>query len=148
MDVNAMRQQDAADYQKFRQAYISGAEDSTKVENWDIVNEMAKGRRMMGYSYQIRNAAELVYFEVKDQQVLAQAVQWVKKANEYYPHFSHKGVYAALLAKTGKKQEAIAMMQQAAKDPILASHDGLRAMFADNAEKIRSGKPLENLWHL
>jgi thiol-disulfide isomerase/thioredoxin len=147
-DLDALRKQDAIDYQKMREPFLNGQADSTKMENWEMMNKIVANQRIMGYSYQIRTAAELVYFDVKDPQALQQAISWMQKASGYFDHFSHDAVYAALLAKTGKKQEAIAMMQKAAAAPILASHDGIRNMLLDNVEKIRAGKPLENLWHL
>ncbi|QEH41205.1 thioredoxin family protein [Chitinophaga sp. XS-30] len=147
-DLDVLRQQDAIDYQKMREPFLSGQADSTKMANWELMNKLAANQRIMGYSYQIRTAAELVYFDVKDPQALQQAISWMQKASGYFDHFSHDAVYAALLAKTGKKQEAIVMMQKAAASTILASHEGIRNMLLDNVERIRAGKPLENLWHL
>lgn len=147
-DLDPLRRQDAIDYQKMREPFLSGQADSTKIANWELMNKLTANQRIMGYSYQIRTAAELVYFDVKDPQALQQAILWMQKASGYFDHFSHDAVYAALLAKTGKKQEAIVMMQKAAASTILDSHEGIRNMLLDNVERIRTGKPLENLWHL
>lgn len=147
-DLDALRMQDSIDYQKMREPFLNGQADSTQMENWEIMNKIAANQRLMGYSYQIRGAAELVYFDVKNAQALQQAISWMQKARGYFDHFSHDAVYAALLAKTGKKQEAIAMMQKAAAAPILASHEGIRNMILDNVEKIKTGEQLKNLWHL
>ncbi|MBS1565660.1 MAG: thioredoxin family protein, partial [Bacteroidetes bacterium] len=131
-DLDALRKQDAIDYQKMREPFLNGQADSTQLENWETMNKIVANQRLMGYSYQIRGAAELVYFDVENPQALQQAILWMQKARGYFDHFSHDAVYAALLAKAGKKQEAIAMMQKAAAAPILASYEGIKNMLLNN----------------
>ena len=147
MDITAMQQEDAVDYQKMLEPYTSGKVDSTKEINWEFMNRFEGKKRMISFSYHLRGAAEVVYKNVKDKKILAQAAAWAKQACDYFSHFSCESVYAGLLMKTGKKQEAVAMMQKASADPGLSINEELRNMIIANVEKIKAGVAPEYLWH-
>lgn len=147
VDVKALRLQDADDLKKMREPYLSGKEDSAKVENWSLMNQMVGETRIRGLALSIRDVAEAVYRGSKDQKLLMQAVAWARKSEEYLPGFSTEAVYSALLMKTGKKQEAIAMMQKAATDPVMEMVPDLKNLMLENVEKIKAGVEPDQLWH-
>ncbi|UKJ06778.1 thioredoxin family protein [Solitalea lacus] len=146
-DIAGMIAADVADYQKFRQPYLDGKADSSKVEQWHTMNRIMANQRVCNFSYNLREAAEAIYHNVEDKKVLAQAAEWAKKAATYFPHFSNEAVYAGLLLKCEKKQEAIEMMKKASEDNIIKGKDQQK-MILSNIEKAEKGEMPEKLWKL
>ncbi|QNA45983.1 thioredoxin family protein [Lacibacter sediminis] len=148
MDTVAMKAADEADYKKFREPYINGTADSTKSENWELLNRVNRSRRMITFSYQLRDAAEAVYMNSNNQNHLALALRWAEQAQRFFPHFSNLSVYAALLYKTGKKEQGIARMKQAASDSILDTNNEVKKLILENVEKMKGGGMPPKTWRL
>jgi hypothetical protein len=77
--------------------------------------------------------------------MLAQAIEWVKLAEGYFPHFSTEAVYAGLLFKTGRKQEAVEMMMKASEDGFIKGGDKQKLLLS-NVSKIKNSEAPEQLW--
>lgn len=147
-DIAGMIKADAADYRQFREPYVQGKEDSTKVESWELSNRIRAKNRMINISYSLRSAAEAVYNNTNDKKMLLQAADWAKKAEEYFAHFSNEAVYAGLLLKAGKKEEAVAIMHKAIADPILSTNPDMSKLLLANLEAIKKGQAPAKLWRL
>ncbi|MNL25452.1 hypothetical protein D3C87_1469350 [compost metagenome] len=145
LDIQAKIAADKAAYQKMREPYLSGKQDSTKVENWASMQRVSANQKMVDFSYKLRSAAQAVYTLVDDPKILAQAIEWAKMAENYFPHFSTEAVYAGLLMKTGKKTEAAEMMLKASKDGFIQGNDKQKLLLA-NVEKLKRGEAPEELW--
>lgn len=145
LDIQAKIAADKAAYQKMREPYLSGKQDSTKVENWASMQRISANQRMVDFSYKLRSAAEAIYKLVEDPKMLAQAIAWAKMAEGYFPHFSTEAVYAGLLMKTGKKAQAAEMMLKASKDSFIQGNDKQKLLLA-NVEKLKKGEAPEELW--
>jgi thiol-disulfide isomerase/thioredoxin len=145
LDIAGKIAADKANYQKSREPYLSGNEDSTKVEGWASMQRILAHQKMVDVSYKLRDAAQAIYVNVEDPKVLAQAIEWAKKAESYFPHFSTEAVYAGLLFKTGKKAEAAEMMMKASKDGFIKGNDKQKLLLA-NVDKLKSGEAPEQLW--
>lgn len=145
LDIQAKIAADKAAYQKMREPYLSGKQDSTKVENWASMQRVSANQKMVDFSYKLRSAAEAIYKLVEDPKILAQAIEWAKMAESYFPHFSTEAVYAGLLMKAGKKAEAAEMMLKASKDSFIQGNDKQKLLLA-NVEKLKKGEALEELW--
>jgi len=148
MDLAAMQRDDAADLKQMREPFISGAQDSTKVQYWKIMNIVTGKRRQMQFAFSLGDAAQSVYHNTKNVEMLMKALAWAKQAVDVYPGFGSYAVYGALLAKTGKKQEGIAMMEKAAADPTLTGNQNLIDLMQSNLAKIKEGFEPEHLVHL
>src|SRR5699024_4514952 len=144
-DIKGMIAADKADFEKSREPFLSGTKDSTQVENWEMLQRLGEHQRMLSKSYSLRNAAEAIYENVEDKEVLKQAAAWAKKADSWFPHFSSKAVYAGLLLKCGRKQKALEMMAKASKDDIIKGSDRQKLLL-ENTEKIKNGVAPEDLW--
>lgn len=145
LDIAGKIAADKANYQKTREPYLSGKSDSTKVEGWASMQRILANQKMVDVSYKLRDAAQAIYANVDDPKVLAQAIEWAKKAESYFPHFSTEAVYAGLLFKTGKKAEAAEMMMKASNDSFIKGNDKQKLLLA-NVEKLKSGEAPEQLW--
>jgi len=137
---------DKADFQKKMEPYLSGTEDSTKVPEWNLFKNVFSRRRMMNTSYNLRDAAEAIYKNVSDKNTLAEALEWAKKADSWYPHFSNKAVYAGLLFKTGHKSQAITLMQKASEAEPLKSSPIIYKLVMDNIDKLKRDEAPVDLW--
>ena len=146
MDIDSLKAEDEASYKQFREPYLTGKADSTKKESWAMINRMMRCKNMIIVSYGLRDAAEAVFKGVEDKKALIKATEWARQSSDFFSHFSTQSVYAALLYKTGKKQKAIEMMQQAASDPFIMDQPDLRKLMLDNVDQIKKGKVLEKLW--
>lgn len=145
LDIAGKIAADKISYEKKREPYVSGKQDSTKVENWAGMQRIMAHGEMVDVSYKFRSAAEAVYALVDDQKVLVQAIEWVKLAEKYFPHFSTEAVYAGLLLKTGKKAEAVEMMRKASEDGFIKGNDKQKLLLA-NVTRIKEGEAPEVLW--
>ncbi|SMC39729.1 thioredoxin family protein [Pedobacter africanus] len=145
LDIQARIAADKAAYQKMREPYLSGKQDSTKVENWASMQRISANQKMVDFSYKLRSAAQAVYALVDDPKILTQAIEWAKMAESYFPHFSTEAVYAGLLMKIGKKTEAAEMMLKASKDGFIQGNDKQKLLLA-NVEKLKKGEAPEELW--
>lgn len=145
LDIAGKIAADKISYQKKREPYVSGKQDSTKVENWASLQRIMAHGEMVDVSYKFRSTAEAVYALVDDPKVLAQAIEWVKLAESYFPHFSTEAVYAGLLLKTGKKAEAAEMMRKASRDGFIQGNDKQKLLLA-NVDKLKAGEAPDQLW--
>ncbi len=144
-DVQAILAADAADYEKLRSA-SPGGDPAKQAPGLD--SRFMKARRMVSFSYALRDAAEAIYSGgVQDRDALEKAAKWAWQANEYLPHFSSGAVYAGLLMKTGRQQEAIDAMIRASEDPILENVPDTRTLILDNVEKLKKGQVPKQLWN-
>lgn len=148
MDIAGMIAADEADYKKYMEPYLYGAADSTKNENWDAFKRVNKSRRMVNLSYQLRDAAEAIYYKTENKEYLETAAQWARMAQDYFPHFSNEAVYAGLLYKTGQKEKAMRLMLDASHDAILKSNADVQKLIAGNVDKMKSSTTPEKLWRL
>ncbi|TKC06069.1 thioredoxin family protein [Pedobacter frigoris] len=145
LDLAAKTAADKTSYLKQREPYVSGKQDSTKVETWATMQRIMANQKMLDISYKLREAAEAICINVDDPRVLAQAIEWIKKAEGYFPHFSIEAVYAGLLLKSGKKAEAFEMMMKASRDSFIQGNDKQKLLL-ENAAKIKNGELPEMLW--
>nr|WP_121271994.1 thioredoxin family protein [Pedobacter schmidteae] len=145
LDIQGKIAADKLAYQKMREPYLSGKQDSTKVENWANMQRISANQKMVDLSYKFRSAAEAICQLVDDPKVLAQAIEWVKLAEGYFPHFSTEAVYAGLLMKTGKKAAAAEMMLKASEDGFIKGNDKQKLLLA-NVTSIKAGEMPEVLW--
>jgi len=145
LDIPGKITADKEEYQKKRAPFISGQQDSTKVEGWATMQRIMARSRMVDLSYKLRDAAQAIYATVDDPKMLAQAIEWVKLAEGYFPHFSTEAVYAGLLFKTGRKQEAVEMMMKASEDGFIKGGDKQKLLLS-NVSKIKNSEAPEQLW--
>lgn len=145
LDIAGKIAADKANYLKTREPYLSGKEDSTKVENWASMQRIMANQKMVDVSYKLRDAAQAICLNVDDPKILIQAIEWVKQAESYFPHFSTEAVYAGLLLKTGKKDEAVKMMMKASEDHFIKGNDKEKLLLA-NVDKLKKGEVPEQLW--
>jgi thioredoxin-related protein len=148
LDIAGMIAADEADYKKFMEPYLSGQKDSTQVENWEFMKMLRKHIRMVNISYQLRDAAEAVYYNTKNVRYLSMAAHWAERAQGYFSHFSTKAVYAGLLYKAGEKQKGIQLMSEACNDNIVKSNPGFQNLLLSNVDKMKNSIDPENLWSL
>jgi len=145
LDIPGKIAADKEEYQKKREPYITGKEDSTKVEGWASMQRVMAKPRMLELSYKLRDVAQAIYATVNDPKMLVQAIEWVKLAEGYFPHFSNEAVYAGLLLKCGRKQEAADMMTKASNDIFIKGKDKQKLLLG-NVAKIQNGEAPEQLW--
>lgn len=145
LDIQGKIASDKLQYQKMREPYLTGKEDSTKVESWASMQRISANQQMVDVSYKLRDAAQAIYATVEDPKILEQAVKWVKMAENYFPHFSTEAVYAGLLLKLGKKNEAASMMIKASKDTFIQGNDKQKLLLS-NVAKVKNGEFPEQLW--
>ena len=142
MDPKKMIADNKKDFNQWMAPYLSGKEDSTKVENWEMMKSIMYTGAAVDWSYSLRDAAEAVYIVSDNKEMLSKALAWAKKARDIFSHFSTEAVYAGLLYKNGRKAEAIRIYeQQAAKVPDIKAE-----LFNSNAGKLKEGKLPESLW--
>jgi thiol-disulfide isomerase/thioredoxin len=147
MDMAAMQREDAVDLKQMREPFISGERDSTKDQFWAVSNKVVGKRRQMQFAFSLEAAAQAVYHNTKNAQMLDKALAWAKQAFDVYPSFATEAVYGALLTKTGKKKEGIEMMEKAAADPTLIGNKNLLDLMQSNLAKIKEGIEPEHLVH-
>lgn len=145
LDIPAKITADKDAYQKWRAPFVSGKEDSTKVESWASMQRIMANSNMVDFSYKLRDAAQAIYTTVDDPKMLEQAIVWAKLAEGYFPHFSTEAVYAGLLFKIGRKQEAIEMMMKASEDGFIKGGDKQKLLLS-NVSKIKNDEAIEELW--
>ncbi len=145
LDIAGKIAADKAAYQKMREPYLNGTSDSTAVENWTSMQRILSRQKMIDVSYKLRSAAQAIYAGTDDKEALSLALDWAKTADEYFPHFSTKAVYAGLLLKNGQQQAAADMMQLASEDGFIQGDDKQR-MLLENAARIRKGELPKALW--
>lgn len=144
-DIPAKITADKEAYEKWRAPFVSGKEDSTKVESWASMRRIMANSNMVDFSYKLRDAAQAIYATVDDPKMLEQAIVWAKLAEGYFPHFSTEAVYAGLLFKIGRKQEAVEMMKKASEDGFIKGGDKQKMLLA-NVAQIQKGEAPEQLW--
>jgi thioredoxin-related protein len=144
-NIDSIKRADSFDFEQFMNPFFSGGQDSTKVQNWELMVRLNSHKRMLNISYYLRGAAEAIYKNVDDTAVLKQAAEWAKVADSWFSHFSSKAVYAGLLFKSGSQQEAITIMMEASQDLIIQGGDKQKLLSA-NAEKIKNGEAPKELW--
>lgn len=145
LDIKRKIADDQKEYQKTREPFVSGKEDSTKMDNWASMQRVLANQKMLEVSYKFRDAAQAIYANVEDQKVLNQALTWIKMAEAYFPHFSNEAVYAGLLLKCGRKQDAVDMMRKASDDLFIKGKDKQKLLLG-NVAKIQNGEPPQQLW--
>lgn len=145
LNIPAMIAADKEAYQKWRAPFVSGQEDSAKVEGWASMQRIMANTDMVDFSYKLREAAQAVYATIDDPKMLEQAIVWAKLAEGYFPHFSTEAVYAGLLFKIGRKQEAVEMMKKASEDGFIKGGDKQKLLLA-NVAQIQKGEAPEELW--
>jgi thioredoxin-related protein len=146
MDVAGMIAADKADFEKFMQPFRNGTADSLKTEDWEMKKRMYSSKRMVSYTYCLRDAAENIYHNTTDKKLLLLAEGWAKAANDYFNHFSTGAVYASLKFKTGNPQLAVQLMQQASEDSFLKSQPAIRKVLLDNANKMKQKQAPVKIW--
>lgn len=146
MDIAGMIAADNADFEKFMQPFSNGSADSLKTEDWLMKRRLFKSKRMIGISYNLRDAAEAVYQNTQDEKILNLAAEWAKTANDYFNHFSSLAVYAALKFKTGDQQLAVDLMLQASEDSFLKSQPLVQKILIDNASRMKQKQAPEKIW--
>ncbi|MGN6417395.1 MAG: thioredoxin family protein [Pseudobacter sp.] len=131
-----------AAFDKYMKPYLSGKSDSTTVQNWEMMKSIMRTGDAVNWSYQLRDVAEAVYMNDADKAMLQRGLDWAKKARDVFSHFSTEAVYAGLLFKNEKKEEAIRIFEAvSAKVPSIKA-----SLFADNTAALRSGKTPKSLW--
>lgn len=145
LDIAGKQKQDETAFAGFMAPYLTGKADSTKDEKF-AMKRIMQGNNMLSVSYQLRDAAEAVYNNISDPALLKQATDWAKQADEWFPHFSSKAVYAGLLFKTGSNEQAVHVMESAVNDPFLKTAAEVQNLLLANVEKMRSGEAPKSLW--
>ncbi len=149
-DIEGLKAADKADFQKYMKPFLSGDSDSTKVQAWKMMRRLKVHKRMIGMSYNLRNAAEAIYKNVNDKKALKQAAEWARIADSWFPHFSSKAVLAGLLFKIGQKQKAIEIMKKASQDNFIEGRDkqsrDKQNLLLANIKEMKSGKAPDILW--
>lgn len=146
LDIAGKQKADAEGYKEFMQPYLDGKKDSLKDPMFALMNRMKKADKMLSVSYNLRSAAESVYNNFSDNEMLNLAAGWAKLANEWFPHFSTQAVYAGLLFKTGNQQKAIEMMRAASDDSFLSQAPDIKKLLLENVETLKQGKLPAGLW--
>ncbi|MEO7529871.1 MAG: DUF255 domain-containing protein [Sediminibacterium sp.] len=67
---------------------------------------------MQGYTNELNDGAWTIYTHTHDPVYTAKALDWAKRAYEFYPNPGAMDTYARLLYRTGSKEEAIAMEEK------------------------------------
>ncbi|NML23336.1 thioredoxin family protein [Pseudoflavitalea sp. G-6-1-2] len=147
MNIQKMRDSAKAAYDRFMQPFITGKEDSVNNENFTFSKRLMQAGDLIELSYNMRDAAETVFFHVENKAAVAKAIGWAKQANAFFPHFSTQAVYAALLYKSADAKQAAAWMNKAATDSFLAGQPDLKGLLMANAGKIGKGEALTEIWH-
>lgn len=148
LDLAGKQKLDAEGYKEFMKPYIDGKKDSLTDPVFAMMNRMKKANNMLSISYNLRSAAETVYNNFSDEKLLNLAKGWAQQANEWFPHFSTEAVYAGLLFKTGDKQKAVEMMQQASEDSFLAQAPDVKKLLLANVQTLKQGKLPAGLWRV
>jgi len=145
LDVPGKIAADKAAYQKMREPYIKGEKDSAQVEGWTSMQRISANQQMVDICYKLRDAAQAIYSIVDNPKMLTKAMEWVKLAEGYFPHFSIEAVYAGLLLKSGRKKEAADMMRKACEDSFIKGGDKEKLLWA-NLAQIQKGEVPVQLW--
>ncbi|MBV8251520.1 MAG: thioredoxin family protein [Chitinophaga sp.] len=145
LDIAGKQKQDEETFAGFMAPYLTGKADSTKDEKF-AMKRIMQSNNMVSISYQLRDAAEEVYKNISDPKLLKQATDWAKQADEWFPHFSSKAVYAGLLFKIGNTQQAVHIMESAGNDPLLEKASGAQNLILANVEKMKNGEAPKSLW--
>jgi len=145
LDFAARQLQDSVTFAKFMEPFNSGKKDSTVEESFRMKRIMQHSK-MCNVSYKLRDAAEAVYNTSTNKAIIAKATDWARQANEWFPHFSNAAVYAGLLCKSGKAQQAAAVMRAASQDNFLSGKPDLEQLLQTNAEVISKGEIPKSLW--
>lgn len=145
-NINGMIDSDKVSFENWLQPYLNGTQDSTRVQQWDMMKRLSAHNKMIDMSYNLRHAAEVIYQNVDDKDALKEAAGWAKLADSWFPHFSTEAVYAGLLLKIGRKQEAIKMMRQASEDKFLKNSKETQELLLANVKEMESDKAPEKLW--
>lgn len=141
-DPNQMIAENKPKFDKYMEPYLSGKADSTKVDNWAMLKDIFRLGDAVSWAYFLRDAAEAIYLNSTDKAILQRGLTWAKKSRDIFSHFSTEGVYAGLLFKNGKQNEAVKIYEQElAKVPSLKTK-----LFAENTATLKAGKAPKNLW--
>lgn len=143
LDLTGMMAADAADYETSKQT--SSVRVRTTASDAQADERFLKADRMISVAYGLRDAAEAIYDAgVTDPKVLAQAQGWVQQANGYLHHFSISAVYAGLLFRQGKQQQAVEVMKDASRDPDPTPE--MKALLLANVHRLERGEAPRHLW--
>jgi len=83
--------------------------DTLRKDNGFIVKKTLQSFASMGqyYSRELNDGAWVIYARSDNKDLLNKALQWAKRANQFYATAASMDTYARLLYKTGNKKEAI-----------------------------------------
>lgn len=129
-------------FDKFMEPYLSGKSDSANVGNWEMMKDIMRLGDAVNWAYFLRDAAETIYMNSTDKAMLQRGLAWAKKARDIFSHFSTEGVYAGLLFKNGKQDQAVKIYEQElTKLPSQKSE-----LFTANMAQLKAGKAPKSLW--
>ncbi len=146
MGITEIQKNDSLNFVKYMQPYLSGTADSGKVEDFQLMKRLSEHQQMINISYQLRTAAENVYKLSTNTAMISKAKKWAIQANNWFEHFSTLAVIAGLQFKAGEKNEAVATMQRASKDKILANSNDKLLLITNNIKLLQDNKAPEKLW--